>query len=98
MPPTPGNSIVRRKNIEKLFCIGTVFKEHGYSKTFFYGGDGYFDNMNDFFGSNGFDIVDRGHRLIPEESFTGIRTAIPDENVQFENAMREYVMKIFMTL
>lgn len=86
VPPTPGNSIVRRQNNENLYCIGTVFKNAGYNNTFFYGGDGYFDNMNEYFGNNGFNITDRGSRLIPGEHFTGTRTKIPDEAVHFENA------------
>ena len=86
IPPTPGNSIVRRKNNEGLFSVGSVFKEMGYTRTFFYGGDGYFDNMNAFFGNNGFDIVDHGNKLIPGEHFTGKRTRIPGDQVHFENA------------
>lgn len=86
IPPTPGNSIVRRKNNEDLYCIGTVFKNARYNNTFFYGGDGYFDNMNEYFGNNGFNITDRGSRLVPGEHFIGIRTKIPDEAVHFENA------------
>lgn len=86
IPPTPGNSIVRRANNDGLFCIGTVFKKAGYSRTFFYGGDGYFDNMNSYFGNNGFNITDRGSHLVPGEHFTGKRTRIPDEKVHFENA------------
>lgn len=86
IPPTPGNSIVRRTDNENLYCIGTVFKGAGYSRTFFYGGDGYFDNMNAFFGNNGFDIVDRGSRVIPGEHFQGTRQMIGDKDVHFENA------------
>ncbi len=56
VPPTPGRSIVKRKNNTGLFTIGEVFKQKGYSRTFFYGGDGYFDNMNQFFGGNEFEI------------------------------------------
>ncbi|MBE7171538.1 MAG: sulfatase-like hydrolase/transferase [Williamsia sp.] len=86
IPPTPGNSVVRRKDNKDLFNIGTVFGEAGYSRTFFYGGDGYFDNMNLFFGNNGFNIVDRGRKIVPNEHLYTTRTTIPDQNVQFENA------------
>ena len=59
VPPSPGSSIVKRKkNNSDLFTIGTVFKQKNYKNVFFYGGDGYFDNMNQYFGGNGFDIVD----------------------------------------
>ncbi|MDB9954183.1 sulfatase-like hydrolase/transferase [Flavobacteriaceae bacterium] len=86
VPPSPGRSIVKRKKNKGLYNIGDVFKEKGYSRTFFYGGDGYFDNMNNFFGSNGFDIVDRGRGYLFEDSFTAKRTNIKDQDIQFENA------------
>ena len=59
VPPTPGNSIVRRSGNENLFNIATPLKERGYDARFIYGGYGYFDNMNYFYESNGFEIVDR---------------------------------------
>lgn len=85
IPPTPGSSIVRRDNNEHLFTTGHVFKQAGYTNTFFYGGDGYFDNMNHYFGNNGYNIVDRGRKLL-NESFDGTRTLITDGEVKFENA------------
>ncbi len=59
IPPTPGNSILRRQNNENLFNIGTPFVNRNYDLKFLYGGYGYFDNMNYFFENNGFKIVDR---------------------------------------
>lgn len=59
IPPTPGQSIVRRPNNDNLFSLGFVFQDRGYDTAFIYGGHGYFDNMNEFFSKNGFDIVDR---------------------------------------
>lgn len=59
VPPTPGNSIVRRSNNENLFNIATPLKARGYDARFVYGGYGYFDNMNYFYENNGFEIVDR---------------------------------------
>jgi phosphoglycerol transferase MdoB-like AlkP superfamily enzyme len=59
IPPTPGQSILRRKNNENLFSAGFIFKDRGYDTKFIYGGNGFFDNMNYFFENNGFDIVDR---------------------------------------
>lgn len=85
IPPTPGSSIVRRMDNEHLFTVGHVFKEKGYTNTFFYGGDGYFDNMNHFFGNNGYNIVDRGRKLL-DETYDGSRTLIKDNEVTFENA------------
>lgn len=86
IPPTPGRSIVKRKNNQELFTIGQVFKEQGYSRNFFYGGDGYFDNMNTFFGGNGFDIIDRGRGFLLDASVKTKRTNIEDDEVTFENA------------
>lgn len=59
IPPTPGSSIVRRPGNENLFTLGSVFSQKGYDTKFVYGGYGYFDNMNYFFGNNGFKVVDR---------------------------------------
>ena len=59
IPPTPGISIVKRPHNENLFTLGEVFKEKGYEPIYLYGGYGYFDNMNDFFGGNGYTVVDR---------------------------------------
>lgn len=59
VPPTPGNSIIKRPNNENLATLGEVFKERGYEPLYLYGGYGYFDNMNAFFGGNGYTVVDR---------------------------------------
>lgn len=59
VPPTPGNSIVRRPDNDGLFSLGTLFRNRGYGLTFIYGGIGYFDNMNDFFSGNGYRVVDK---------------------------------------
>jgi phosphoglycerol transferase MdoB-like AlkP superfamily enzyme len=86
IPPTPGRSIVKRENNQELFTIGEVFKKQGYQRNFFYGGDGYFDNMNTFFGGNGFDIIDRGRGFLLDVSVKTKRTNIEDDEVTFENA------------
>lgn len=86
IPPTPGRSIVKRAKNNDLFTIGEVFKEKGYTRTFFYGGDGYFDNMDKYFSGNGFDIVDRGRGFLPSGDIVTKRKNIEDEEVTFENA------------
>jgi phosphoglycerol transferase MdoB-like AlkP superfamily enzyme len=86
IPPTPGSSIVRRPNNNNLFTIGSVFENKGYQSTFFYGGDGYFDNMNQYFSGNGYDIVDRGRNLTVGDKYETHRTIITDKEVKFENA------------
>lgn len=70
LPPTPGQSIVRREESNNLYNISTPFKSQGYKTQFVYGGYGYFDNMNDFFRSNDFEIFDR--------------TDIPKDDIYFE--------------
>lgn len=86
IPPTPGRSIVKRPKNQNLFTIGEVFKSKGYSRTFFYGGDGYFDNMDKYFSGNGFDIVDRGRGFLPSGDIVTNRKNIDDNEVTFENA------------
>ena len=71
IPPTPGNSIVKRPDNDNLHTLGEVFAEHGYEPLYIYGGYGYFDNMNTFFGGNGYTVIDR--------------TAIPKEAIHMEN-------------
>jgi len=71
VPPTPGQSIVRRPKNEALFSLGKVFNEKGYESKYIYGGYGYFDNMSYFFGNNGYSVVDR--------------SAIADEDIDYEN-------------
>ncbi|XCF04773.1 LTA synthase family protein [Tamlana crocina] len=95
IPPTPGRSIVKRKNNQGLFTIGEVFKQQGYERNFFYGGDGYFDNMNTYFGGNGFNIVDRGRGFLLDKSIATTRTNIEDDEVTFENAWGVCDMDIY---
>jgi arylsulfatase A-like enzyme len=59
LPPTPGRSLIKRPKNEHLFTMGSVFRAKGYDTAFIYGGYGYFDNMNYFFGNNGYRVVDR---------------------------------------
>lgn len=58
-PPVPAESIVKRPHNEGMFNWSTVMREAGYTPTFIYGGYGTFDSMNQFFGTNGYRVVDR---------------------------------------
>lgn len=58
-PPTPGQSIVRRPKSDHLETLGEELKEHGWKAYWMYGDYGFFDNMNAYFGSNDYTIVDR---------------------------------------
>ena len=70
VPPTPGSSIVRRKNNDNLYSIGSVLGKQGYELKFLYGGLGYFDNMNAFFGGNGFTCIDKTSFSKKEKTFS----------------------------
>lgn len=86
VPPTPGNSIVRRPGNDHIFSIATILKQKNYHPYFIYGGDGYFDNMNNFFGGQGFDIVDRDRGNPLSDHIDTHRYNIPTNEVSFENA------------
>jgi phosphoglycerol transferase MdoB-like AlkP superfamily enzyme len=86
IPPTPGQSIVKRPENGGLYTVNSVFKNKGYDSNFFYGGDGYFDNMNSYFGGNGFTIYDRGRGSVLSDDINTKRNNINDDEVTFENA------------
>lgn len=71
IPPTPGQSIIKRQNNKNLFTLGSVFRAKGYNSRFIYGGYGYFDNMNEFFSQNGYEVTDR--------------KALSDQEIHYEN-------------
>lgn len=72
LPPAPGESIVKRLDNKNKFSTGSIFKEKGYQVKFLYGGDSFFDNMKDFFGGNGYEVVDKGKFTANEISFSNI--------------------------
>ena len=86
IPPTPGQSIVKRPDNQNLYTVCSVFKSRKYDCNFFYGGDGYFDNMNAYFGGNGFTIYDRGRGSVLSDKIKTVRNNINDDEVTFENA------------
>jgi phosphoglycerol transferase MdoB-like AlkP superfamily enzyme len=87
VPPTPGQSIVRRPHNEDLFTLATVFNEKGYKSKYIYGGYSYFDNMGNFFGSNGYEVVDRSALADHEIDYENI-WGVADENL-FTLSLRE---------
>jgi phosphoglycerol transferase MdoB-like AlkP superfamily enzyme len=70
-PPIPGQAIVRRPHNDHLSTMGELLKHQGFSTFFFYGGHGFFDNMNAYYAANNYRVIDR--------------TDIPKEHVGFEN-------------
>jgi len=71
LPPTPGQSIVRRPDNAGLFTLGSVFEDAGYATFFAYGGYSIFDNLGPYFGANDYRVIDRRE--------------IPSERIEFEN-------------
>lgn len=65
-PPTAGESVVKRQDNKNKFSTGSIFKQKGYNVKYLYGGDAFFDNMEDFFSGNGYEIVDK-KAFAPEE-------------------------------
>ncbi len=68
LPPSAGESIIKRPDNEGLFSTGTVLRANGYTSSFIYGGDSYFDNMRTYFSGNGFEIIDKSS--YPKEDIT----------------------------
>jgi phosphoglycerol transferase MdoB-like AlkP superfamily enzyme len=70
-PPTSAVSTVRLPKSQKNFAtLPNILKQQGYHSTFFYGGEGHFDNMQAFFLGNGFDrVIDR--KDFPPNTFWG---------------------------
>ncbi len=66
LPPTAGESVIKREDNKNKFSTGNIFKQKGYAVKFMYGGDAFFDNMEDFFSGNGYEIVDK-KRFSPNE-------------------------------
>jgi phosphoglycerol transferase MdoB-like AlkP superfamily enzyme len=85
-PPVPGESIVKRPHNEGMFNWSTVMGKNGYASTFIYGGFGTFDNMNYFFKSNGYRVVDRTD--MDEPQFANI-WGVSDEDL-FRNAVHVF--------
>ena len=78
IPPTPGQSIVRRPDNDDMFTMGSVLKSKGYDVNYIYGGNSFFDNMGDYFSNSGYKVLDK--RDIPD-SLVHVTTAwgIDDE-------------------
>jgi phosphoglycerol transferase MdoB-like AlkP superfamily enzyme len=71
LPPTPGQSIVRRPGNHDLFTLGSVFEDLGYASLFAYGGYAIFDNLGPYFDANDYRVIDRRD--------------IPSARIEFEN-------------
>ncbi|KVV15781.1 LTA synthase family protein [Flavobacterium sp. TAB 87] len=72
LPPTAGESVLKRVDNKTKFSTGALLKERDYTVKFMYGGNAFFDNMQDFFGGNGYDIVDKNSFLPSEITFSNV--------------------------
>src|SRR3546814_5946561 len=67
--------LFRSHDNEDLFSLASIFNDRGYQSDFVYGGYGQFDNMNYFFGNNGYRDVDRSkERRIGKECVSTCRS------------------------
>jgi len=87
LPPTGGRSIVKRPDNHTMFGLGWIFKDKGYDNKFIYAGHGYFDNMNAYFGNNGFKVVDRESFKSNEITFSNV-WGVCDEDL-FDKSIQE---------
>lgn len=87
LPPSAAESVVKRKDNKNKFSTGAVFKSKGYAVKYFYGGDAFFDNMEDFFGGNGYEIVDKKAFKPEEVTFQNI-WGVCDEDM-YRKAIQE---------
>nr|WP_315222884.1 sulfatase-like hydrolase/transferase [uncultured Flavobacterium sp.] len=72
LPPTAGESVVKREDNKNKFSTGAIFKQKGYNLKFMYGGDAFFDNMQDFYSGNGYEIVDKSSFSPEEITFSNV--------------------------
>ena len=72
IPPTPGESIIKREDNKNKFSTASIFKQKGYQVKYLYGGDAFFDNMRDFFSGNDYDIIDKTSFKPEEITFANI--------------------------
>ncbi|MCX7053449.1 MAG: sulfatase-like hydrolase/transferase, partial [Proteobacteria bacterium] len=85
-PPIPTVSILRRPGNQGIGSWGKVMNDLGYQSSFFYGGYGYFDDMNRFFSGNGFQVLDRTD--IDKVRFENV-WGVADEDL-FDRAIQHY--------
>ena len=91
LPPSAGESIIKRPGNEGLFSTGTVLRANGYTTTFIYGGDSYFDNMRTYFSGNGFEIIDKASYPKEDITFANIWGTCDEDS--YRMALKEFDRK-----
>lgn len=72
LPPAAGESVVKREDNKNKFSTGAIFRQKGYNVKFMYGGDAFFDNMQDFYSGNGYQIIDKSSFTPEEITFSNV--------------------------
>ncbi len=88
IPPVPGQAIVHRPNGDHLATIGEVLRAQNYETLFIYGGYGVFDNMNNYYRSNDYKVIDRTDfdaKTIQAENVWGV-----DDESLFDNSIKQF--------
>ncbi|TDO82918.1 phosphoglycerol transferase MdoB-like AlkP superfamily enzyme [Flavobacterium chryseum] len=83
LPPTAGESVLKREDNKNKFSTGAIFKQKGYNVKFMYGGDAFFDNMQDFYSGNGYQIIDKSSFAPSEISFSNV-WGVCDEDMYYK--------------
>ena len=91
LPPSAGESIIKRPDNAGLFSTGTVLRANGYTTTFIYGGDSYFDNMRTYFSGNGFEIIDKASYPKEDITFSNIWGTCDEDS--YRVALKEFDRK-----
>jgi phosphoglycerol transferase MdoB-like AlkP superfamily enzyme len=87
IPPTPGQSIVRRPDNDNMFTMGSILKSKGYDVHYIYGGNAFFDNMGKFFSNSRYTVLDE--RDIPD-SLVHLTTAWgADDEASFDFTLQQ---------
>ncbi len=87
IPPTPGQSIVRRPGNDDMFTMGSVLKSKGYEVNYIYGGNSFFDNMGKYFSNSSYTVLDK--RDIPD-SLVHLTTAWgADDEASFDFTLQQ---------
>ncbi len=88
IPPVPGQAIVHRPNSDHLATIGEILRAQDFETLFIYGGYGVFDNMNNYFRSNNYKVIDRTDfdaSSIQAENVWGV-----DDESLFNNSIKQF--------
>lgn len=87
IPPTPGQSVVRRPNNENMFTMGSVLRSKGYDVNYVYGGNSFFDNMGYYFSHNDYTVLDK--RDIPDSLVNHTTAWGVDDEAAFDFTLQQ---------